>query len=527
MRSPKPALLPLTLAALNLGCPAGPAPTPTAPEVVVLTAAPASSATTTVTPADVPAPERVSVELFVMSRCPYGTRAERTWTEAAARLGNVDLRVGFVGTVGSNGELGSMRGPSELTGDAAQICAMRYSPKWLEMINCQNRSLGDVDFNWRECAADLGMPVEAIEACAFGAEAKTLLAQSFEYGISRRATASPTMFIADRLYTGGRSPKALIAAVCEASKTKPAICASLATTPDVPIQAIFDRRCTSCDTPRVESDALATILSPKLEVLEYQSAKGRALFDSVQPSGVPLYVLGPELDGDSVARAKITPRLRVTPAGRLLEDGAWNPRCADAGGCAAPACKAAPPCRKERPKHVALYLEDSSPLSMRAIFALRELLDSFERRRSPLAFSIQQVATDPRRAAAAPTAAEVAESRRRLCVQERAPGKPLLAYLACRAAAEPDDTWESCTGGKTGVDAAAIAKCESGPEGSALRALSHKRALESGVTRGATFVVNGRAALRTIHADALRQAVCSANPKLAGCDAPLSSVLLK
>jgi predicted DsbA family dithiol-disulfide isomerase len=82
-------------------------------------------------------------------------------------------------------------------------------------------------------------------------------------------------------------------------------------------------------------------------------------------------------------------------------------------------------------------------------------------------------------------------------------------------------------GGKTGLDAVEIGKCVDGTEGSKLLEASRKRASESGVTSGATFVVNERATIRTIHADALKQAVCTANPKLAGCDASLSSVLLK
>lgn len=517
----------LAVGSLGLACsPAGPAEVPPA-ELVVMTAAPGPTASASAPVIDEPPPERVSVELFVMSRCPYGTRAELTWAEAVRRLGNVDLRVGFVGTVGPEGELKSMRGPSELTGDAAQICAMKYSTKWLEMIQCQNRNVADVDFNWRECAADLGMPVDTIEACAFGDEAKSLLAQSFTYGISKGANASPTMFVADQKYTGGRAPKDLIAAVCAASKSKPEICGSIATTPEVPIKSLFDRRCTTCDTPRVDGDALAIILNPKLSSFDYQSPDGRALFDSVQPSRAPLYLFGAELDGDTVANAKLAPRLRMTKEGRVLEDGVWNPRCADAGGCAAPECKAALPCRAERPKHIALHLEDSSPLSSRAVFALREVLESFERQKSPLTFSIHQVAQNPRRGAAPAKPAELDEARRRLCVQKQKPGKPLLAYLFCRAAAQPEDSWQSCAGGKTGLDAAAIGKCADGTDGSKLLEASRKRARESGVESGATFIVNERGSIRTIHADALKQAVCSANHKLAGCDASLSSVLLK
>ncbi|MBL8744528.1 MAG: hypothetical protein JNK04_25645, partial [Myxococcales bacterium] len=389
---PSPYILLGMLGMLGLACSnASPRSEPGAPALLVMQAPPPSSAASEVpSPA---APERVSVELFVMSRCPFGTRAEQSWAEAVRRLGNVDLRISFVGTVGPNGELRSMRGPSELTGDAAQICAMKHSHQWLAMIDCQNRSPSDIDFNWRECAADLAMPLEDIEACTFGTEAKTLLAQSFEYGISRGVKASPTIFIADREYKGGRSARELIAAVCEASTVKPAVCSTLATTPEVPVTALFDKRCTGCDIPRADGDPLAAVLNPRLTTLDYQTPEGRTLFDTVQPKGSPFYVFGPELDGDPLGLALVEGRLDTTTERRVLVDGTWNPRCADPGGCAHPVCKLSPPCRREQPRRVDLYLEDSSPLSNLALRALDQVVQSFDRKKSTLTFAVHQIAT--------------------------------------------------------------------------------------------------------------------------------------
>lgn len=66
-----------------------------------------------------------------------------------------------------------------------------------------------------------------------------------------------------------------------------------------------------------------------------------------------------------------------------------------------------------------------------------------------------------------------------------------------------------------------------GPEGAQLYAASQKHAHESDVMSGATFVINGRTKLRTVHADALEQAICGQNAKLAGCDETLGSLLVK
>jgi hypothetical protein len=517
--------LPIPFAAVFFACaPAAPAPEAPPAEVVVMTAAPVGPVSTGAARALEAAPERVLVELFVMSRCPYANRVEITWAEAARRLGNVDLRVSFIGTVDPDGKLRSMRGPSELTGDAAQICAMTYSPKWFEMIMCQSRTFNDADFNWRECAADLGMPLSSIEVCTFGGEGQALLAESFAHATSRQANASPTMFIADRKYNGGRSLKELISAVCAASSTKPDVCSTL-DTPAVPVTAIMDRRCSTCDTPRAENHALAPLLNPKLTVLDYQSPAGRTLFDSTKHAELPLYVFDSALETDASASAALAPRLKTENLARVLDDGTWNPRCADS--CAAPNCKAAPPCRASRPKHVELYLEDSSTLSTPAVLALREVLENFEANKNPIGFSVQHLVQDPKRNAPAASDAAGAESIRRACVQKLAPGKPLMRYLICRAGAQAGDDWAGCAGGATGVDAKAVGKCADGSEGKKLLEASRKRAREGQVTSGATFLVNGQVSIRTVHAEALKKAVCSANPKLGGCDVVLGSLLLK
>ena len=119
-------------------------------------------------------PGAVKVELYAMSQCPYGVQAENGFKDAVEKLGgDVDFKVEFIGQTGATGELTSMHGPKEVRGDMIQMCAQKHTPKWFQLMLCQNKNSKEVDTNWEACANELGAPVDALRACVDGEEGKS------------------------------------------------------------------------------------------------------------------------------------------------------------------------------------------------------------------------------------------------------------------------------------------------------------------------------------------------------------------
>ena len=71
----------------------------------------------------------VKFELYVMSQCPYGVVAVNGAKEVMDRLGaDVDFQLDYIGNSAPDGELTSMHGANEVTGDIAQLCAKKVAP---------------------------------------------------------------------------------------------------------------------------------------------------------------------------------------------------------------------------------------------------------------------------------------------------------------------------------------------------------------------------------------------------------------
>jgi glutaredoxin len=197
---------------------------------------PVPTTTTTPTPASTPAKSAVpTVDLYVMSFCPYGVQAENSIEPVVDLLGaKADFNVHYITRVNGNtiNNVSSLHGLNEAKEDARQLCIMLDYPdlywSYLMDINEQCYPLASnstaLDTCWKEVATGLGMNISQIESCAYGSEGITLLqaseAKVTQYGV----TGSPTLFINGQKYTGTRSAEAFKTAICNAFTTIPAEC---------------------------------------------------------------------------------------------------------------------------------------------------------------------------------------------------------------------------------------------------------------------------------------------------------------
>ena len=87
----------------------------------------ADTTTKTTQPTEVPKSDKPSVELFVMSFCPYGVQAEQAMAPVADLLGSkADIKVRFIAGVGDTlNSVQSLHGVIEGKEDARQLCVAK------------------------------------------------------------------------------------------------------------------------------------------------------------------------------------------------------------------------------------------------------------------------------------------------------------------------------------------------------------------------------------------------------------------
>jgi hypothetical protein len=137
------------------------------------------------------------------------------------------------------GEYDSLHGKQELNQDVREICALNQSTekvlgvasdsgslsnwwKFIELVN-QNCDSNNADTCWTAHAKAAGFSPSQISSCSLS-QTKTLLNKEVSEATRYRASGSPTFYINDVLYQGGRAPEDLKKAICASFKEPPAEC---------------------------------------------------------------------------------------------------------------------------------------------------------------------------------------------------------------------------------------------------------------------------------------------------------------
>jgi len=181
---------------------------------------------------------RPSVDLYVMSFCPYGTQAETVMSPVVELLKTrADIRIRYITTVtGTTADsVDSLHGLPEAKEDLQQACINKHYPDkfwaYLEAFNeaCypswQNAAV--LESCRKNTTALLGINSAKIYACAEGAEGIALLRVDEAASTKDGATASPMLFINGVKYSGARTPEAFKQAICNSFETPPAECSTV------------------------------------------------------------------------------------------------------------------------------------------------------------------------------------------------------------------------------------------------------------------------------------------------------------
>ncbi|MFW6449904.1 MAG: hypothetical protein ACOCZ6_02520 [Nanoarchaeota archaeon] len=178
--------------------------------------------------ADIPEKDQPTVDLYVMSFCPYGNKAEDTISPVYELLKDkVDFDVHYIVSVdGDNIE--SLHGTPEVEQNKREVCVKENygMDKFLEFVTYVNENCGGDGECWEDGAQEAGLDVSEIEQCA-DERGVELMKEEAEKSEEAGATGSPTMLINDQktdmVYNYGQ-PNSYLDAICAGFSSEPAEC---------------------------------------------------------------------------------------------------------------------------------------------------------------------------------------------------------------------------------------------------------------------------------------------------------------
>lgn len=144
------------------------------------------------------------VDLFVMSHCPYGTRAELNMKEVMANFdGQVKMNLYFIAN--ENGEnFSSLHGQPEVDEDIRQMCIIdQASEKLIDYLSCVDEDISNVDTKWEQCATDAGINPTNVKDCVESGKGADLLRENIKVANTLGVSGSPGFLINNQVLAGG------------------------------------------------------------------------------------------------------------------------------------------------------------------------------------------------------------------------------------------------------------------------------------------------------------------------------------
>lgn len=171
----------------------------------------------------------VAVDLYTMSLCPYGTRAESVFRKLSKSFGDkIEMNFFFIADETDGGMFRSLHGAPEVEENIRQICIDEYYDRdtFWNYLSCINEKIAAGKLDWEACASASKIDVETIRNCATGEEGQTLFSRNIARANWMRVSASPTVYLNHRKYRGAMDEIQLEKAICEKypEGNRPAAC---------------------------------------------------------------------------------------------------------------------------------------------------------------------------------------------------------------------------------------------------------------------------------------------------------------
>jgi len=172
--------------------------------------------------------DKPTVDLYVMSFCPYGNLAENTILPVYNLLKDkVAWNIHYI--VNADGDtISSLHGQPEVVQDEREACVLKNSgiEKWFKFITYVNDNCGSDGSCWETAASGAGLNKSEISSCVSSSGLATMKAEA-EVSGSAGVSGSPTMIIngveTSSVYQYGK-PQAYLDAICSAFNSAPEEC---------------------------------------------------------------------------------------------------------------------------------------------------------------------------------------------------------------------------------------------------------------------------------------------------------------
>lgn len=484
---------------------------------------------------------KVKLEMYVMSKCPFGVQVEQKIKPVLDQIGDrVDFHLDFIADE-KDGQFTALHGEPEVKGNIIQLCAQKHYPelsKWMAFLDCQNGPANGQEWRkipegWEECAKKNSMDVAKMKTCYDGEEGKTLLRESLARAKAANASGSPTIVLAGQAYQGGRSERDFMRALCEKMEgTKPEPCTKIPPPVEVNAVVLTDKRCAKCDTTGLMNN-LRSRFFPKLNVktVDYADDEGKKLYKELGEEKLPviLFTAGVEkAEGFGQLERWLTAKGEYK---QLRYPATFDPtaeicdnKTDDTGNgkvdCADPTCVQSIVCREERKNTVDVFVMSQCPFGVRAVDSMKEVLDNFK---GKVNFDVHYIADKTDAGfSALHGQPEVDENIRQLCAKKYySKNNKYLDYIWCRNKDYRSNEWKGCATG--GISAEKIEKCWQGGEGAKLLEEDIKIAKALDISGSPTWLANNRHKFSGIEAEQIKQSICQHNQGLVNCDKKLST----
>lgn len=146
-----------------------------------------------------------TLELFVMSYCPFGVQAEEQIFPIVKKFGDkIDFKLRFIAeekAVSSPQDITpfrSLHGYREVAENIRQLLiAQEYPNRYMDYILCRGKKL---EKSWKACAEKLGIDVSKIQGLFGTPEADRLFRENISRAMELRIRASPTVLVDNRQF---------------------------------------------------------------------------------------------------------------------------------------------------------------------------------------------------------------------------------------------------------------------------------------------------------------------------------------
>jgi hypothetical protein len=175
--------------------------------------------------------DKPKIQLYVMSFCPYGNKAEDTMKPVFELLkNNIDFNVHYIVNV-SGTTVSSLHGAPEVVQNEREACVLKYygNQAWFDFAGYVNTNCGSNGSCWEAGATTLKLDKDKISTCVTN-EGLDLMKANEAASNAANAKGSPTMFIngvkTNSVYQYGNS-EAYKKAICDSFNNAPSACSTV------------------------------------------------------------------------------------------------------------------------------------------------------------------------------------------------------------------------------------------------------------------------------------------------------------